>query len=175
MSRRIPLLDLSHYIRGTNQERDTFIKSWGDGLKEFGFVSIINHGVDPDVIARTYDDAARLFSLPGEVKRKYEVPGGGGQRGYTSFGKEHAKNRKVGDLKEFWHVGRELPPSSSKKSVYGDNQFPSELASFKANSLALYQALDATAAVMLRALADSFKLPTETFADMAHEGNSILR
>lgn len=175
MSRRIPLLDLSHYTRGTPQERDTFIKSWGDGLKEFGFVSIINHGVDPDVIARTYEDAERLFDLPADVKQKYEVPGGGGQRGYTSFGKEHAKNRKVGDLKEFWHVGRDLPVGSSKRATYGDNQFPAELPSFKVNSLALYQALDAAAAVMLRALADYFKLPTETFAEMAHDGNSILR
>ncbi|MFT3706121.1 MAG: 2-oxoglutarate and iron-dependent oxygenase domain-containing protein [Archangium sp.] len=175
MSRRIPLLDLSHYTRGTAQERDTFIKAWGDGLKEFGFVSIVNHGVDPDVIARTYDDAAKLFALPGNVKSKYEIAGGGGQRGYTSFGKEHAKNRKVGDLKEFWHVGRELPAGSPKKSVYGDNQFPTELPQFRANSLALYTALDTAAAVMLRALADYFKLPTETFADMAHDGNSILR
>lgn len=62
MSRRIPLLDLSHYTRGTAQERDTCIKAWGDGLKEFGFVSIVNHGVDPELIARTY--AARLFSTP---------------------------------------------------------------------------------------------------------------
>lgn len=175
MSRSIPLLDLSHYTRGTPQERDTFIKSWGDGLKEFGFVSIINHGVDPEVIARTYEDAERLFDLPADVKQKYEVPDGGGQRGYTSFGKEHAKNRKVGDLKEFWHVGRDLPVGSSKRATYGDNQFPAELPSFKANSLALYQALDAAAAVMLRALADYFKLPTETFAEMAHDGNSILR
>ncbi|MDP3152288.1 MAG: 2-oxoglutarate and iron-dependent oxygenase domain-containing protein [Archangium sp.] len=175
MTRRIPQLDLSHYTRGTPQERDTFIHAWGDGLKEFGFVSIINHGVDSDLIARTYADAARLFALQSEVKQQYEVPGGGGQRGYTSFGKEHAKNRKVGDLKEFWHVGRELPAGSAKKSVYGDNPFPVELPTFKENSLALYRALDATAAVMLRALADSFKLPTETFADMAQEGNSILR
>ncbi len=175
MSRRIPLLDLSHYTRGTSQERDTFIKSWGDGLKEFGFVSIINHGVDPDVIARTYADAERLFDLPANVKQKYEVPGGGGQRGYTSFGKEHAKNRKVGDLKEFWHVGRELPAGSPKKATYGDNQIPSELPSFHPNAVSLYKALDVAAAVMLRALADYFKLPTETFADMAHDGNSILR
>jgi isopenicillin N synthase-like dioxygenase len=175
MSRRIPLLDLSHYTHGTAQERDTFVKSWGDGLKEFGFVSIINHGVDPDVIARTYEDAARLFDLPVEVKNKYDVPGGGGQRGYTSFGKEHAKNRKVGDLKEFWHVGRDLDPSSPRRAKYGANQFPTELPSFKTNSLALYQALDAAAAVMLRALADYFTMPRETFADMAHDGNSVLR
>ncbi len=166
MSRRIPLLDLSHYTRGTAQERDTFIKAWGDGLREFGFVSIINHGVDADLIARTYADAARLFALPREVKEKYEVPNGAGQRGYTSFGKEHAKNRKVGDLKEFWHVGNDR---------YDPNVWPSELATFQANTLGLFRALEGAAEVMLRALADAFTLPTDTFSAMAHDGNSILR
>ncbi len=175
MSRRIPLLDLSHYTHGTPQERDRFIKAWGDGLKEFGFVSIVNHGVDGDLIARTYADTARLFALPTEVKQRSEVPGGGGQRGYTGFGKEHAKNRAVGDLKEFWHVGRDLAPGSAKRSSYGENQWPAELPSFKTNTLGLFDALDRAAAVMLRALADYFQMPTDTFADMAHDGNSVLR
>lgn len=175
MSRRIPLLDLSHYTNGTAQERDRFIKAWGDGLKEFGFVSIVNHGVDSELIARTYADTARLFALSTEVKKQYEVPGGGGQRGYTGFGKEHAKNRTVGDLKEFWHVGRDLPADSPKRPAYGENPWPKELPSFKTNTLDLYRALDTAAAVMLRALADYFALPTETFADMAHDGNSVLR
>jgi isopenicillin N synthase-like dioxygenase len=175
MSRRIPILDLSHYTRGTAQERQTFVKRWGEGLTEFGFVSIINHGVDPGLITRTYEDTAKLFALPDEVKAKYDVPGGGGQRGYTSFGKEHAKNRKVGDLKEFWHVGRELPEGHPRRSVFGTNHFPAELATFKANSWALFQALDAAAGVMLEALADAFAMPTKTFADMAQDGNSVLR
>jgi isopenicillin N synthase-like dioxygenase len=174
-TRRIPILDLSHYTQGTAQERDSFVKAWGDGLKEFGFVSIINHGVDPDLIGRSYADAAKLFALPNEVKQQYEIAGGGGQRGYTSFGKEHAKNRKVGDLKEFWHVGRELPKDSAKRAKYGDNPFPAELPSFKENTLGLFTALDKAAAVMLRALADYFEMPRETFADMAHDGNSVLR
>lgn len=166
MSRRIPLLDLSHYSNGTAQERDSFVKAWGDGLKEFGFVSIINHGVDADLIARTYADAARLFALSREVKDKYEVPNGGGQRGYTAFGREHAKNRKVGDLKEFWHVGNDS---------YGGNVWPAELETFKANTLGLFKALEGAAEVMLHALSDYFRLPRETFAGIAHAGNSILR
>lgn len=166
MSRRIPLLDLSHYSNGTAQERDSFVKAWGDGLKEFGFVSIINHGVDADLIARTYADAARLFALPREVKDRYEIPNGGGQRGYTSFGKEHAKNRKVGDLKEFWHVGND---------TYGPNTWPTELATFKENTLGLFKALEGAAEVMLHALSDYFRLPRETFAGIARDGNSILR
>ncbi len=175
MSKRIPLLDLSHYTNGTADERDRFVRAWGDGLKEFGFVSIINHGVDDALIRRTYADAERLFALPAETKRAYTVEGGGGQRGYTAFGQEHAKNRKVGDLKEFWHVGRDLPAGHARDSVYGANVWPKELETFKANTLGLFDALDRAAAVMLQALADSFSLPRATFSDMARDGNSVLR
>ncbi len=173
--RRIPQLDLSHYQQGTPAERNRFVSAWGDGLKEFGFVSIVNHGVADDVIRRAYADAERFFALPVETKSKYDIAGGGGQRGYTSFGKEHAKNRKVGDLKEFWHVGRDLPANAPRKSAYGDNVWPSEVASFRQNMRTLFEALDAAAAVMLHALADYFTMPRTTFSDMAHDGNSVLR
>ncbi len=174
-NRHIPQLDLSHYSKGTAAERSRFVSAWGDGLKEFGFVSIINHGVDDALIRRTYTDAERFFALPLEVKKQYEIEGGGGQRGYTTFGKEHAKNRKVGDLKEFWHVGRDLPDGAARRSAYGSNVWPSEIATFEQNTRALFGALDSAAAVLLQALADSFQMPQNTFSDMAHDGNSILR
>jgi len=175
VSKHISVLDLSHYTNGTPAERARFTQAWGEGLTEFGFVSIVNHGVDDGLIRRTYADAERLFALPKEVKQKYFIPEGGGQRGYTPFGQEHAKNRKVGDLKEFWHVGRDLPAGHERQAVYGANVWPSELATFKENTLALFKALDQAAAVMLQALADYFKLPTPTFSNMAQDGNSVLR
>ncbi len=176
MSRRhIAVLDLSHYTRGTAQERARFISAWGEGLEEYGFVSIINHGVDQGLIERTYADLERLFALPLSVKASHDIPTGGGQRGYTSFGKEHAKNQKVGDLKEFWHVGRDLPAGHPRGSTYGQNTWPAEVPTFKQHSLALFDALDAAAAIMLRALADFCELPNTTFSDMAHQGNSVLR
>ena len=107
--------------------------------------------------------------------RPFVRRGGGGQRGYTSFGKEHAKNRKVGDLKEFWHVGRDLEEGNPRRSTYGKNEWPAELPEFKANTLALYNALDGAASVMLQALAEFFKMPRTTFSDMAKDGNSVLR
>ena len=174
-NRHIPQLDLSHYRSGTAEEKKRFVRAWGDGLKEFGFISIINHGVDDALIRRTYADAERLFALPLEVKKHYDIAGGGGQRGYTSFGKEHAKNRKVGDLKEFWHVGRDLPANAPKRSAYGNNVWPSELSTFQMNAHDLFGALDAAAAVMLHALADYFEMPRNVFSDMANDGNSILR
>ncbi len=123
-NRRVPLVNLSHYTRGTPKEREQFVKVFGDGLQEFGFVRVQDHGVDQDLIRRTYADVERFFSLPRESKARYEIPDGGGQRGYTAFGKEHAKNRTIGDLKEFWHVGRELPAGHKNVSVYTQNVWP---------------------------------------------------
>jgi isopenicillin N synthase-like dioxygenase len=172
---RIPQLSLSDYANGTAAQRARFIAAFGDGIKEFGFVSFTHHGVDAEVIRRTYADAQAFFALSSEAKHALDVPGGGGQRGYTGYGKEHAKNRSVGDLKEFFHVGRDLPQGHPRAAAYGNNLWPKELTSFKANALALYGALDAAAAVMLQALAEYFKVPLTTFSDMADEGNSILR
>ncbi len=175
MAKTVPVLDLGHFTKGTAAEHEKFVKQWGEALIEFGFVSIVNHGVDDQLIRRTYADAERLFALPLETKLKHEVPGGGGQRGYTSFGKEHAKNRKVGDLKEFWHVGRDLPEGNARRSSYGKNEWPAELGTFKQNTLALFDSLDGAAAVMLQALAEFFHMPRTTFSDMAKDGNSVLR
>ncbi len=173
--RRIPLIDLSHYTRGTPQERNRFVKTYGDALKEFGFVSLSNHGVDQQLIRKTYADVARLFALPDPAKQRYHVEGGAGQRGYTGRLQEHAKNRTVGDLKEFWHVGRELPAGHAHAAKYGPNLWPSEVATFKESSLALFNQLDSAAAQMLQALADYFGVGRDTFSDMAQDGNSVLR
>lgn len=174
-SRRVPLVSLHDYTHGTPNERDRFVKIFGEGLREFGFVSIEDHGVDQGLIRRTYEDVARFFELPREVKQRYEIPGGMGQRGYTGFGKEHAKNRTIGDLKEFWHVGRELPNGHRNLPTYGTNVWPVEVPTFRENTLGLFEALDRAAATMLEALADWFGSPKSTFRDMAQDGNSVLR
>lgn len=171
----IPSIDLSHYLSGTPHERAAFVKTLGDGIKRFGFISLGNHGIEPSLIRRAYTDAERFFALPTSAKQAYEVAGGGGQRGYTGFGKEHAKNRAVGDLKEFFHVGRDLGTGHARAATYGPNVWPRELDSFKESTLALFTALDATAATLLTALADYFAVAPGHFADMARDGNSILR
>lgn len=173
--RRVPLINLTHYRSGTPAERSRFVEAFGAGLKEFGFVSIEGHGIDDGLIRRTYADAARLFDLPAAAKERYHVVGGHGQRGYVPFGKEHAKNRTIGDLKEFWHIGRELPPGHARQASYGPNLWPAEIPSFKPNTLALFAALDEVASVLLRALADYFGLPAGTLSEMIADGNSILR
>lgn len=172
---KIPVLDLGHYLRGTPNEKERFIRIFGEGLVQFGFVSIENHGIDDGLIRKTYAEVQRLFSLSQAEKESFAIPNGGGQRGYTGYGKEHARNQTVGDMKEFWHVGRELAPGHPRHAVYGNNVWPTQLPDFKRLSLSLYDALDDAGATLLQALAEYFQAPRNSLSDMAHEGNSILR
>lgn len=170
----VPLVDLEHYTAGSPEQKAAFVKRFGEALRTFGFVRVENHGVDPDLIAHTYEDFERLFRMPDEVKFKYEKDNAG-QRGYVSFGKEHAKNQKLGDLKEFWHVGRELPPGHRLAKVYPPNVWPGEVPTLKANALALFAGLENSAIVMLEALAEYFGIARSSFEHMVTDGNSILR
>jgi isopenicillin N synthase-like dioxygenase len=175
-TRRIPVVNLSHYRSGNAEERARFIQVFGDGLKEFGFVTVEGHGIDDGLIRRTYADVESFFHLPEPVKQRYHLTGLGGQRGYTPFGKEHAKNRTVGDLKEFWHVGRDLPEGHPRRPTAAPhNIWPEEVPGFRPNTLALYRALDEAAAVMLQAIAEYFGIERNTFSDMAQDGTSVLR
>lgn len=172
---QIPVINLKDYTDGTPEQKAAFVKTWGDGLKALGFVAIEGHPVDQRLIRKTYDLFQQFYALPTEVKAQY---GGiaGGARGYTGFGQEHAKNQKVGDLKEFWHVGRELAAGHPYRSEYADNVWPAELPELKETVLTLFSQLDYAAEVMLRALGDYFELPDrETFVDAVKDGNSIMR
>lgn len=172
----IPVLDLREYSKGTPEQRKSFTTRMGKALEEFGFFTIEHHGIDADVIGRGYDRVQAFFALPEEVKATYAIPGIGGARGYIGMGKEHAKNRKVGDLKEFWHVGRELPEGHAYTKDYAPNVWPDEhVPGFRDALLKLYDSLDGAAATLLRALAGYFDYPENTFADMAKDGNSVLR
>ncbi|NOK39170.1 isopenicillin N synthase family oxygenase [Corallococcus exercitus] len=174
-ARRIPTVNLSHYRSGTPEERARFVQVFGDALKEFGFVTVEGHGVDDALIRRTYTDVERFFQLPESTKTRYAVPERPGQRGFMAFGQEHAKNRKVGDMKEFWHVGRELPVGHPYRDDYGPNVWPEEVPTFRTNTLTLYRELDDAATVMLQALADYLGIARNTFSDMTVDGNSVLR
>jgi isopenicillin N synthase-like dioxygenase len=174
-ARSIPVVRLTDYVRGNPRERARFVQVFGDALKEFGFVSVMDHGVEDALIRRTYADIESFFRLPETVKARYHIDGGLGQRAYTGFGKEHAKNRTVGDLKEFWHVGRDLPDGHPHHPLYGKNLWPSEVPTFKTNTQSLFDSLDEAAKVMLQAIAEYFAVDLNAFSSMAEAGNSILR
>jgi isopenicillin N synthase-like dioxygenase len=152
-----------------------FARSIGESFRTFGFAMVSGHGMDERLIARGWAAAKAFFALPEEAKRRYLVPGGGGQRGYTPFGTEIARDAEASDLKEFWHVGRDLPPGSPLAASQPPNIWPAEIPAFRETVQALFAAFDAVGARLLSAIALDLGLPANWFADAVRDGNSILR
>jgi isopenicillin N synthase-like dioxygenase len=176
MSSRIPTLDIRRFTHPTSpQDRQAFIDELGAAYREWGFAGINGHGIPDELITGAYGTFKEFFALPDDVKRRYHVPGGGGARGYTPFGIETAKDSRYPDLKEFWHVGREIPRDSKYAEVMAPNLWPDEVASFRRDAYGLYQALDHLGSQVLAALALHIGLPGDFFADKTNFGNSILR
>ena len=168
---RIPTLD----IRRFHSDRDAFVDELGNAYREWGFAGIRGHGIPQSLIDDAYRAFAAFFALPEEAKRKYHVAGGGGARGYTPFGVETAKGAQHYDLKEFWHIGREIDRDSRHAAVMPPNLWPDEVPGFREAGYGLYQALDQLGSTVLSALALHIGLPANWFADKTDSGNSILR
>jgi len=174
----IPSLDLADFTSGTPDQKTAFVKKLGDAYENIGFVAIKNHGLSKDLQDRLYQSIKDFFSLSDEVKKHYEKPEIGYQRGYTGKGKEHAKGRNTGDLKEFYHVGQELkfiPDSDPVKAEYPENLWPAEIQQFQQDATEAYQTLENAGKAMLQAIALNLKLPEDYFEDKVLHGNSILR
>ncbi len=167
----IPVLDLGDFTG----RRDAFTTALGEAYREYGFAGITGHGIDDDLIESAYARFREFFALPETTKRRYHQPGGGGKRGYTGFGVEQAKDHDVPDLKEFWHVGREIDGVNPHPDILLPNLWPDEVEGFREASLALYGALDKLGQRMLSAIALDLGLPADWFADQVNRGNSILR
>jgi isopenicillin N synthase-like dioxygenase len=173
---QVETVHLAQFEEGGARDRADFVRRLGDSLRDTGFVKVAGHRVEAADVQGAYEAARAFFALPEATKRRYLLEGSGGARGFTPFGSEHAKDNPVGDLKEFWHVGQELPAGHPLKAVYGDNLWPeAEVPGFKAHTLALYRALEACAGTLLEALALYLGLPERSLADMIVDGNSILR
>jgi len=167
----IPVLDLDRF----SGRRDAFTEQLGQAYREYGFAGIRNHGIDNDLIERAYSCFQKFFALPEAVKQRYHQPGGGGRRGYTGFGVEQARDHDLPDLKEFWHVGREIEGGNPHPEILLPNLWPEEVPDFREAALALYGALDNLGQRMLSAMALDLGLPLAWFADKVNLGNSILR
>jgi isopenicillin N synthase-like dioxygenase len=152
-----------------------FAQELGNSFVEYGFAIVRDHGIPQDLIDRAEQLSKIFFALPDDVKKKYLVPGGGGARGYTAFGIETAKGAQAFDLKEFWHVGRELPAGHKFREVMADNVWPEEIPGFKETFLELYDAFDAAGVKVLRAIARFLKVDEEYFTDTVRDGNSVMR
>jgi len=171
----IPSLDLADFTSGDPDKKKLFVKKLGEAYNNIGFVSIKNHGLTDEMQEQLYAVIRKFFDLPDTVKQKYERPELAGQRGYIGKGKEHAKGRSTGDLKEFYHVGQNVTDGDPIKSEYPDNIWPVELPEFETTALQAYRTIENAGRQMLRAIALYLELNEDYFEAKVKNGNSILR
>jgi isopenicillin N synthase-like dioxygenase len=162
-------------LKDATQDPDAFAGKLGRSFEEYGFAIIADHGIPDALITQAEEKAKAFFALPEAVKRKYLITGGGGARGYTPFGIETAKGAQAHDLKEFWHVGRELAEGHPFRNHMGDNLWPEEVPGFKDTFLELYAAFDEAGLQILRAIARFLKIDEDYFIDTVRDGNSVMR
>lgn len=162
-------------MRGRRADPDGFAQAMGDSYARFGFAIVRDHGLDSAMIDRALAATKAFFALPEAVKRRYHVQGGAGQRGYIPFGVEAAKGAAAVDLKEFWHVGRELGEAHRYRPYMPHNLWPAEAPAFRNDVYALYEALDTLGLELLQSIARFLDLPDDFFRDTVKDGNSVLR
>ncbi len=171
----IPVVDLNDFVNGTPEEKSAFVQKLGNAYEEVGFVAVKNHGIPADIIADLYKYVQRFFSLPSEMKKRFEDPALAGQRGYTSFGKEHAKGSDAPDLKEFFQYGQIVPDNHKLKPQYPDNVKVDEIPGFNETFFKAYRAFEKSGKSILQAIALYLNLNEHYFDDFVEEGNSIVR
>ena len=162
-------------LNDADRDPDVFARKLGRSFEEYGFAIIADHGIPDPLIHQAEVKAKAFFALPEEVKRKYHIAGGGGARGYTPFGIETAKGAGAHDLKEFWHVGRDLAPGHVFRGHMPDNVWPDEVPGFKETFQELYAAFDGAGLKTLKAIARFLEIDEDYFVDTVRDGNSVMR
>jgi isopenicillin N synthase-like dioxygenase len=162
-------------LADADRDPDAFAQKLGHSFAEYGFAIIADHGIPDELIHRAEDKAKQFFALPDETKRSYHIEGGGGARGYTPFGIETAKGATAFDLKEFWHVGRELAHGHPFRDHMPDNVWPAEVAGFRETFEDLFATFDRTGLKILKAIARFLKIDEDYFIDTVRDGNSVMR
>lgn len=171
----IPSVDLSDFLSDDPKLKQKFVNELGHAYETIGFVAVRNHGISDVVIDGLYEKIKAFFALDEKTKSKYIIPGIGGQRGYTPFGKEHAKGQKAGDLKEFWHFGQFVDDLDEIIKEYPDNVDVEEVKDFLSTGKKAYQIFENTGSHLLKAIAIHLGLEETYFNPFIHNGNSILR
>ena len=171
----IPVVDLAEFLSGDPVKKASFIQALGSAYETVGFVAVKNHGIPDSLIAKQYEYVQQFFSLPLEKKLQYEIPGLAGQRGYTSFGREHAKGSDAPDLKEFFQYGQTVAPTDPLKADYPDNVQVNEIAEFNQTIFEAYRHFEKSGEALLQAIALFLGLDEHYFDSYIEKGNSILR
>lgn len=171
----IPVVDLADFLSGDKNKKQKFVQELGKAYEEVGFVAVKNHGIPDNLIGDLYKNVQQFFALPTETKLKYEKKELAGQRGYTSFGREHAKGFDAPDLKEFFQFGQTVDDGDPIKEEYPDNVTVKEVAQFTPTLLKAYRSFETSGKALLQAIALYLGLEEHYFDEWVHNGNSILR
>jgi isopenicillin N synthase-like dioxygenase len=171
----IPVVDLSQYTEGSEADKNKFVHALGTAYEEVGFVAVVNHGIPQTLIKKLYEQVEAFFSLTENQKKQYEKIELAGQRGYTSFGREHAKGFDAPDLKEFFQFGQKIEDGEKVEEFYPDNVFVNELPEFTTTLEQAYRSFEKSGKALLEAIALFLNLDQDFFAPEIHNGNSILR
>jgi isopenicillin N synthase-like dioxygenase len=171
----IPVVDLADFMSGDDALKAAFVNQLGAAYEEIGFVAVKNHGISDIQIANLYDQVQQFFALPQSVKNSYEIEGLAGQRGYTSFGKEHAKGFEAPDLKEFFQFGQEVTDGDPIKEDYPGNITVNEVPGFTPALYTAFKSFEKAGNALLKASAIYLGLGENYFDAQVHNGNSILR
>ena len=172
---KIPSVNLADFLSNDPNKKQKFINEIGYAYENIGFVALKGHFLEDTLVNNLYSEIKNFFELPIETKEKYEIQGIGGQRGYVSFGKESAKGKKEGDLKEFWHFGQYVEDDTERAKEYPENVLVNELTNFNEVGKETYKMLEKTAKYVLRSLALHLSLEETYFDQYIKNGNSILR
>lgn len=171
----IPVVDLEDFKSGDESRKQKFVNQLGKAYEEVGFVAVKNHGIPDDLIADLYKYVQQFFALPTDKKLAYEKKELAGQRGYTSFGREHAKGYEAPDLKEFFQFGQTVVDNDPIKEEYPDNVTVTEVPEFTPTLLNAYKNFEKSGTTLLQAIALFLGLNEHYFDEYVHNGNSILR
>ncbi len=171
----IPVVNLADFRSGDPQAKAAFVQQLGKAYETVGFVAVRNHGIPDALIADLYRSVQDFFSLPDAVKQSYERPDLAGQRGYTSFGREHAKGSEVPDLKEFFQFGQTVEDGDPIVAEYPENVTVPDVPELQPTLFQAYRAFEASGFDLLRAIALYLGLDETYFDRQVHNGNSILR
>ena len=172
---KIPSVNLADFLSNDKTRKQKFINEIGHAYENIGFVALKGHFLDEALVTSLYAEIKNFFDLPVATKESYEIPGIGGQRGYVSFGKESAKGKKEGDLKEFWHFGQYVEDDAERAKEYPENVMVAELPKFNEVGKQTFKMLEKTAKYVLRSLALHLNLEETYFDHYIRNGNSILR
>ena len=151
----VPVIDVSALREQQAEPMRDLAAQIGEAARTIGFFTIKNHGVAPAVSAQMFESAATFFNLPQAAKDAVAIKRFENYLGYGRLGQEQVDPEIPADFKEYFNFRGEASPldgPSLRSSYVGANSWPA-LPGFREDMLAYYEAVNAVALLLHRAIA----------------------